>query len=91
MLELMALGQIGVLLHYFKDWVLANQDNKEYNFKKAIPVAVLSSITTGLLVYLKEDINDIYVITKFGAVILGYMGNSLFFSFVNVKKPKITE
>ncbi len=88
-LELFVLGQIGVLLHYFKEWVLANKDGKEYNFKRSYPMAALSSLTTGLLVYLKDDISDLYVITKFGAVILGYIGNSVFFSFVDVKKPKV--
>lgn len=87
-IELFVLGQVGVMLHYLKEWVLANKDGKQYDFKKAIPMAVLSSVTTGLLVYLKEDIADLYVITKFGAVVLGYLGNSVFFSFLNVKKPK---
>jgi len=88
-IELFLLGQVGVMLHYFKEWVVANKAGKEYEFKKAFPMAALSSITTGLLVYLKDDIADLYVVTKFGAVILGYIGNSVFFSFVDVKKPKI--
>lgn len=88
--ELFLLGQAGVFLHYLKEWVIANKAGKEYEFKKAFPMAALSSITTALLVYLKEDIADLYVVTKFGAVILGYMGNSLFFSFVDVKKPKVS-
>lgn len=89
MIELFILGQVGVALHYLKEWVLANKVGKEYEFKKAFPMAALSSITTALLIYLHEDISDLYVVTKFGAVILGYIGNSIFFSFVDVKKPKI--
>lgn len=88
MLELMLLGQVGVLLHYLKEWVLANKNDKKYDLKKALPMAALSSITTLLLVYLKNDIADLYVVTKFGAVVLGYVGNSTFFSFVDVRKPK---
>jgi membrane-bound metal-dependent hydrolase YbcI (DUF457 family) len=88
MKELLVLGMIGVALHYFKDWVLANKVGKQYDIKKAIPMAALSAITTGLLIYLKEDIADLYVVTKFGAVVLGYFGNSVFFSFLDVKKPK---
>ena len=88
-IELFALGQVGVMLHYLKEWVIANKAGKEYAFSKALPMALLSSITTGLLVYLRKDIEDIYPITKFGAVILGYIGNSIFFSFVDVKKPKV--
>lgn len=89
MLELFLLGQAGVFIHYLKEWVIANKADKEYNFKKAIPTAALSSICTALLVYLHEDIADLYPVTKFSALILGYMGNSIFFTFVDVKKPKI--
>ena len=89
MLELMLLGQAGVLVHYLKEWILANNKGSNYNLKKAIPMGLLSSITTALLVYLKDDIASIYVVTKFGAVVLGYAGNSTFFSFVDVRKPKI--
>lgn len=88
MFELMLLGQAGVLLHYLKEWVLANKKGENYNLIKSIPMAALSSITTALLVYLKDDISDLYVVTKFGAIILGYMGNSVFFSFMDVRKPK---
>lgn len=88
MLELMLLGQAGVLLHYFKEWVLANKKGENYKLLKAIPMAILSSMTTALLVYLKDDISDLYVVTKFGAIVMGYVGNSMFFSFLDVRKPK---
>lgn len=89
MTELLLLGQAGVLLHYFKEYVVSNNQGKKYDLKKAIPMAVLSSLTTMLLVYLKDDISDLYVVTKFGAVVLGYVGNSTFFSFIDVRKPKV--
>lgn len=91
MLELLLLGQLGVALHYGKEFVVANNQGRKYDLKKSIPMAVLSSITTALLIYLKDDISDLYVVTKFGAVILGYVGNSTFFSFVDVKKPKVDD
>jgi hypothetical protein len=89
MTELLLLGQAGVMLHYLKEFVVANNQGKKYELRKSIPMAFLSSITTALLVYLKDDITDLYVVTKFGAVILGYVGNSTFFSFMDVRKPKI--
>jgi hypothetical protein len=89
MTELLILGQAGVVLHYLKEFVVANNQGKKYELKRAIPMAVLSSLTTMLLVYLKDDISDLYVVTKFGAVVLGYVGNSTFFSFVDVRKPKV--
>ncbi len=88
MMELLLLGQAGVVIHYLKAWVLADKKGSKYDLKKALPMALLSSITTALLVYLKDDIAPIYVVTKFGAVILGYIGNSTFFSFVEVRRPK---
>lgn len=88
MTELLLLGQAGVLLHYGKEYVVSNNQGKKYDLKKALPMAILSSLTTMLLIYLKDDINDLYVVTKFGAVVLGYVGNSTFFSFVDVRKPK---
>lgn len=91
MTELLILGQLGVALHYGKEYVVANNNGKKYELKKAIPMALLSSITTAILIYLKDDISDLYVVTKFGALILGYVGNSTFFSFVEVRKPKISE
>lgn len=89
MLELMLLGQVGVLLHYWRHYVKAKNQGQVYNLKMALPTASLSSITTALIIYLRDDIADIYVVTKFGAVILGYMGNTMFFDIVDVKKPKI--
>jgi hypothetical protein len=91
MIELLLLGQAGVFIHYFKEWVVANNKGENYNLKRSIPMAALSSVTTAVLVYLKDDISDLYVITKFGAVVLGYIGNSTFFSFIDTKKPKIPE
>jgi len=90
MSELLLLGQLGVFIHYFKEFVVANNNGKKYDLKRAVPMAVLSSLTTGLLIYLKDDISDLYVVTKFGAVALGYIGNSAFFSFIDVRKPKVT-
>lgn len=89
MLELMILGQLGVFIHYFKEWVVANNKGLKYDLKKSIPMAALSSLTTGVLVYLKNDISNLYVITPFASVALGYMGNSIFFSFIDSKKPKL--
>ena len=88
MIELQLLGLAGLLVHYFKQWVGFNKDGKMYNLWKAIPTAILSGMTTSLLIYLKDDINDIYPITRISCVVLGYLGSSVFFSFVEAKKPK---
>lgn len=87
--ELQVLGLAGVVLHYFKLWVKANNENKEFNLRKSVPNAVLSFMTTGLLIYLRGDIENIYVVTPVGAVVLGYLGSSVFFSIIETRKPKI--
>jgi hypothetical protein len=85
--ELYLLGLAGVAIHYLKDWVIHTDKGVKYGWQKAVPMALLSTVTTMLLVFLRDDIADLYVITPFGAVILGYIGNSVFFSFVDAKKP----
>ena len=87
-LELELLGMLGVLIHYIKQWVATQNMGKQYNLKKFIPTIVLSSITTAVLIYLREDIENLYPITRFSAVVLGYFGNSVFFSFMDARKPK---
>ncbi len=86
--ELYLLGLAGVAIHYLKDWVAHQKKGVKYGFAKSVPMIILSTITTMLLVYLRKDIEALYVITPFGAVVLGYIGNSVFFSFVDAKMPK---
>ena len=85
--ELYLLALAGVAIHYIKDWVNHNKQGKKYGWQKALPTAVLSIITSLVMVYLRDDIKDLYVITPFSALIIGYVGNSLLFSFIDAKKP----
>lgn len=89
-LELYALGIVGLVLHYFKTWADAQKNGKDFNLAKVMPMAVLSLLTTCLVVYLRDDLKEFYPITRVSAVVLGYFGNSVFFSFLNSKKPKIS-
>lgn len=86
-IELQLLGLLGLAIHYLKDWEANNRDGKKYDLKKSIPTILLSAITTSVLIYLKADIENLFVVTPFGAVVLGYLGNSVFFSFVSARKP----
>lgn len=90
-IELQLLGLLGLAIHYLKDWEANNRDGKKYDLKKSIPTIILSAITTSVLVYLHEDISNLFVVTPFGAVVLGYLGNSVFFSFVQARKPTQNE
>ena len=86
-IELQALGLLGLAIHYLKDWEQNAKEGKKYGIAKSLPTILLSAITTGVLIYLKDDISNLYVVTPFGAIVLGYLGNSVFFSFVTAKKP----
>lgn len=86
-IELQLLGLAGLAIHYLKDWEANHREGKKYDISKSIPTIILSAITTSVLIYLKDDIANLYVVTPFGALILGYLGNSVFFSFVSAKKP----
>lgn len=88
-LELYALGLTGLILHYLKSWADAQKTGKEFSVIKVMPMAVLSVITTFLVIYLRDDLKEFYPITRVSAVVLGYAGNSVFFSFLNSKKPKV--
>lgn len=90
-LELYALGLAGLFLHYMKTWADAQKKGNEFSLLKVLPMAILSLITTSLVVYLREDLKEFYPITRVSAVVLGYFGNSVFFSFLNSKKPKLDE
>lgn len=72
-----------------KSWADAQKKGSEFNIVKVMPMALLSLMTTILVIYLREDLKEFYPITRISAVVLGYFGNSVFFSFLNSKKPKI--
>ena len=88
-LELYALGIIGLFLHYFKTWADTQKKGGEFSVMKVMPMALLSLMTTLLVIYLRDDLKEFYPITRVSAVVLGYAGNSVFFSFLNGKKPKV--
>jgi hypothetical protein len=85
---LIFLSLLGLTIHQLKSYENARKNDSTYDLKKSIPTIILSAVTSSLLVHLRNDIGDLFVITPFSAVVLGYFGNSVFFSFVDAKKPK---
>ncbi len=83
--ELQLLGIAGLLIHALKDFADHNNQGKAYKLNRSIPTYLLSLITTSVLIYLKDDIASLYVVTPFSALALGYLGNSVFFSFIKAK------
>ena len=89
--ELQLLGLAGLVIHGLKDWVGHNKEGRAYPIGKSFPAYLLSAVTTSILIYLADDIKTIYVITPFSAVVLGYLGNSVFFSFIKTRSKGITD
>lgn len=89
--ELQLLGLAGLVIHALKDWVSHNKEGRAYPIGKSMPAYLLSAVTTGVLIYLADDIKNIYVVTPFSALVLGYLGNSVFFSFIKAREKGLPE
>lgn len=87
--ELQLLGLAGLIIHALKDWVSHNKEGRAYPIGKSMPAYLLSAVTTGVLIYLADDIKNIYVVTPFSALVLGYLGNSVFFSFIKAREKSL--
>jgi uncharacterized membrane protein len=87
--ELYLLAVVGVLIHHAKTFVEYDKQGKKYEVRKFVPTILLSLLTSTVLVYLRKDIESLYVITPFSALIIGYFGNSVLFSFIKAKKPDL--
>jgi hypothetical protein len=87
--ELQLLGLAGLVIHALKDWVGHNKEGRAYPIGKSFPAYLLSAVTTSVLIYLADDIKTMYVITPFSALVLGYLGNSVFFSFIKAKEKDV--
>ena len=82
---LLLFGYIGICTHYIKKWSEKVENDEIFNLKKTIPSAILSFITTTVLILLRNEIQSLFVFTRFGSFIVGYFGNSWFFGFIEKK------
>ena len=90
-IELYVLAILGLAIHHIKNFVEFDKDGKKYGIRKFLPTILLSLLTSVIIVYLRDDIESLYVITPFSALVIGYVGNSILFSFIKAKKPQIDE
>jgi hypothetical protein len=86
--ELYLLGAAGAVLHYGKKYETDRIRGQKQKLIKRLPTLILSLLTTSLLVYIRDDFNDIYPMTKATAIALGYVGNSAFFTFLTTKEKQ---
>ena len=87
-IEHLALAFAGLLLHYLLRWKEVVENNKVVNINKELPTLIISIVTTALLVYLEQDIKDIYPMTALTAMLLGYGNQSLLKKIIKTKAPK---
>lgn len=88
-IELLLLSYAGLLLHYltrFNELLTAGKTSG-IKWPQEIIGGLITIISTTILVYVKDDIANIYVVTPLGAVLLGYAGQSLFVKLVNARSP----
>ena len=79
------LAYVGLLLHYLFRWKECVDENKQVNYKAEMPSFVISIIVTGIMIYLGNDIKDIYPLTPATALLLGYGNQSIFNKLVKSK------
>jgi hypothetical protein len=79
------LAYVGLLLHYLFRWKECVDENKQVNYKAEMPSFIISIIVTGIMIYLGEDIKDIYPLTPATALLLGYGNQSIFNKLVKSK------
>jgi hypothetical protein len=84
-LALLIFGYLGIITHYIRKWADKVERDEVFSIKKSIPSMILSTITTTVLIILRDEIASLYVFTKFSSFIVGYFGNSWFFGFIERK------
>ena len=86
---LLLLAYAGVaidLLLKIQEWI---KSVERPNVPLVILSTVISMLISTVLVYLREDIKEIFVVTKVGAVMLGFGAQTIFRKIVGTKTEKI--
>lgn len=93
-IELLLLSYAGILVHYLlklqeaaKKRVLTELFNKQSLIYEGISTLV-SVVASTIIVYVREDIANIFVVTPVGAVIAGYAGQSILNKILGAKMPQ---
>lgn len=95
-IELLLLSYVGILLHYL--WklkealdkgVLDALLEKKAIVKECISLSI-SVVSASVIVYVREDISNIFVVTPIGAVIAGYAGQSILNKVLGARMPQDT-
>lgn len=94
-IELLLLSYAGILAHYlFKLKAAADKGQLDDLFtRKSIVKDIITGATTllcaTLIVYVREDISTIFVVTPVGAVIVGYSAQDVFNKIMGAKTPPV--
>lgn len=92
-IELLLLSYAGILLHYLlklKDaadkGVVSELFQRNAIVRESISI-ITSVVSASIIVYVREDIASIFVVTPVGAVIAGYAGQSILNKILGAKMP----
>jgi hypothetical protein len=93
-IELLLLSYAGILLHYLlklrdaaKQKVLTELFSRQSLVYEGISTLV-SVVSATIIVYVKDDIATIFVVTPVGAVVAGYAGQSILNKILGAKMPQ---
>lgn len=93
-IELLLLSYAGILLHYLlklrdaaKQKVLTELFSRQGLVYEGISTLV-SVVSATIIVYVKDDIATIFVVTPLGAVMAGYAGQSILNKILGAKMPQ---
>lgn len=93
MIELLLLSYAGIILHYLLKLKEASEKSQLESLftRPALLRELISTVTSivaaSIIVYVREDIASIFVVTPVGAVIAGYAGQSILNKILGAKLP----
>lgn len=87
-IEYLLLALSGLLLHYLGRWKEVVEMKYKVEFFRELPTLLMSLLITVILIYIGDDMKDIYPLTPATAVLLGYGNQSLFNKILKIKGVK---
>lgn len=86
-MQLYILALLGLMLHY---GALLNSALKKPEFtwntfiSQNLFMFILSLVFSGIVVYLKDDVSEFFVVTKLSAVFVGYFAGDIYYRLTKI-------
>lgn len=78
----------GILIRVLFKRNAAIKGKNLFNWQLSLNTALLSFVTGLVLIFIREDLQTIFPVTKLSAVFIGYMGDSVFRNIMQQFKKK---